>query len=215
VIYRDLIASEVRTRQVITDVVAALARGRNCLVLTSWIAHLQRLADGLRAAGHDPVVLRGGMGAKDRAAAIARLRPQPGGPPLTFRLYISFGPFETIQQPGKGRKVMRSRRRDRQPALSGHRRYTWYWISRGQPRPALPAWTPVFQCLYVAVTDFILTLSSAIRTTVASPDPREVQQTCSWRGDRPVGGASGIRSGGPSCVITSWPARPRQVSSPR
>ena len=79
VIYRDLIASEARTRQVTTDVTAALALGRNCLVLTSWIAHLQKLADGLRAAGHDPVVLRGGMGAKDRAAALARLRPDLAG----------------------------------------------------------------------------------------------------------------------------------------
>jgi hypothetical protein len=70
VIYRDLIASQARTRQVITDVTAAFAQGRNCLVLTSWIAHLQKLADGLRAAGHDPVVLRGGMGTKDRAAAL-------------------------------------------------------------------------------------------------------------------------------------------------
>jgi hypothetical protein len=39
VIYRDLIASEARTRQVITDVAAALAESRNCLVLTNWIAH--------------------------------------------------------------------------------------------------------------------------------------------------------------------------------
>ena len=54
VIYRDLIASETRTRQVIIDVTAALEQGRNCLVLTSWIAHLQKLTDGLRAAGYDP-----------------------------------------------------------------------------------------------------------------------------------------------------------------
>jgi superfamily II DNA or RNA helicase len=90
VIYRDLIASDARTSQVITDVTAALAQGRSCLVLTSWIAHLQKLADGLRAAGHDPVVLRGGMGAKDRAAALARLRHQPGGPPL---LAVATGPY--------------------------------------------------------------------------------------------------------------------------
>ena len=90
VIYRDLIASEARTRQVITDVTAALEQGRNCLVLTSWIAHLQKLADGLRAAGRDPVVLRGGMGAKDRAAALARLQPETGGPPL---LAVATGPY--------------------------------------------------------------------------------------------------------------------------
>ena len=69
---------------------AALAQGRSCLVLTSWTAHLHKLADGLRAAGHDPVVLRGGMGVKDRAAALARLRPEPGGPPL---LAVATGPY--------------------------------------------------------------------------------------------------------------------------
>jgi hypothetical protein len=31
---------------------------------------------------HDPAILRGGMGAKSRAAALARLQPQPGRPPL-------------------------------------------------------------------------------------------------------------------------------------
>jgi superfamily II DNA or RNA helicase len=43
----------------------------------------------LREAGHDPVILRGGMGAKTRAAALARPQPQPGGPPL---LAVATGP---------------------------------------------------------------------------------------------------------------------------
>ena len=42
VIYKDLIADEQRTRQVIGDVTAALAQGRNCLVLTSWTAQTRR-----------------------------------------------------------------------------------------------------------------------------------------------------------------------------
>jgi superfamily II DNA or RNA helicase len=44
----------------------------------------------LREAGHDPVILRGGMGAKSRAAALARLQPQSGGPPL---LAVGTGPY--------------------------------------------------------------------------------------------------------------------------
>ena len=66
-IYKDLIADKDRNRQVIADVAAALARDRNCLVLTNWTAHLQALADMLRDLGHDPVQLKGGMGTKDRA----------------------------------------------------------------------------------------------------------------------------------------------------
>jgi superfamily II DNA or RNA helicase len=88
-IYKDLIADEQRTMQVIADVTAALSQGRNCLVLTNWTAHLDKLADALRAIGHDPVILRGGLGAKARATALARLQPQPGGPPM---LAVATGP---------------------------------------------------------------------------------------------------------------------------
>jgi superfamily II DNA or RNA helicase len=90
VIYKDLIADEQRTGQVIADVMAALSQGRNCLILTNWTTHLEKLTDVLRAIGHDPVVLRGGMGAKSRAAALDRLQAQPGGPPL---LAVATGPY--------------------------------------------------------------------------------------------------------------------------
>jgi superfamily II DNA or RNA helicase len=89
-IYRHLAADEQRTRQVIGDVLAALSKNRNCLVLTNRTSHLEKLADLLREAGQDPVILRGGMGAKSRAAALARLQPQPGGPPL---LVVATGPY--------------------------------------------------------------------------------------------------------------------------
>lgn len=69
---------------------AALSQGRNCLVLTNWTAHLDKLADALRTMGHAPVILRGGMGAKARAAALDRLQAQPGGPPL---LAVATGPY--------------------------------------------------------------------------------------------------------------------------
>jgi superfamily II DNA or RNA helicase len=89
-IYRDLAADEARNKQITTDVLTALQRGRHCLVLTQWTSHLDRLASALRERGHDPVVLRGGMGAKARTAALARLNPQPGQPPL---LIVATGPY--------------------------------------------------------------------------------------------------------------------------
>jgi superfamily II DNA or RNA helicase len=89
-IYRHLTADEQRTRQVTADVLAALGKNRNCLVLTNRTSHLERIAELLREAGHDPVILRGGMGAKARAAALARLQPHPGGPPL---LAVATGPY--------------------------------------------------------------------------------------------------------------------------
>jgi len=71
-------------------VLAALSKDRNCLVLTNRTSHLEQIADLLRDAGHNPVILRGGMGARTRAAALARLQPQPGGPPL---LAVATGPY--------------------------------------------------------------------------------------------------------------------------
>ncbi len=81
-VYQDLAADPVRVAQVVGDVAEALARGRHCLVLTQWLGHLDRLASALENMGHDPVVLRGGMGARARAAAMARLEPDPAGKPL-------------------------------------------------------------------------------------------------------------------------------------
>jgi DNA-binding XRE family transcriptional regulator len=81
-IYRHLAADDQRARQVIADVVAALNKDRNCLILTNRTSHLEKFADLLRQAGRDPVILRGGMGAKSRAAAMGRLQSQASGPPL-------------------------------------------------------------------------------------------------------------------------------------
>jgi superfamily II DNA or RNA helicase len=59
-------------------------------VLTQWTEHVDRLVTALTEQGHEPVVLRGGMGARARAAALARLEPQPDGPPL---LAVATGPY--------------------------------------------------------------------------------------------------------------------------
>jgi superfamily II DNA or RNA helicase len=81
-VYRDLVADRIRTQQVVDDVLTALHSGRHCLVLTQWTKHLEQLAAALAEAGHDPVVLRGGMGVKVRAAALARLDMKPDIGPL-------------------------------------------------------------------------------------------------------------------------------------
>ncbi len=77
-VYRELMADDARNNQLITDVLCALERGRHCLVLTQWIAHVDRLAGLLRDTGHDPIVLQGGMSAGRRRQALDRLRPDEG-----------------------------------------------------------------------------------------------------------------------------------------
>jgi hypothetical protein len=70
-IYRNLVADDDRLQQVVQDVHEPRERGRHCLVLTQWTSHLERLTSELEGRGHAPVVLRGGMGARQRAAALA------------------------------------------------------------------------------------------------------------------------------------------------
>jgi superfamily II DNA or RNA helicase len=81
-VHREMAADPTRNEQVLGDVVEALTRGRHCLVLTRRTAHLEELAQNLRGRGFDPVTLRGGMGTKARAAALARLDPGADDAPL-------------------------------------------------------------------------------------------------------------------------------------
>ncbi len=89
-VHRALAEDESRNTQIILDVCEALARDRNCLVLAQRTGHVDHLAELLKAAGHDAVVLRGGMGAKARAAAMKRLQPREDGQPL---LAVATGSF--------------------------------------------------------------------------------------------------------------------------
>ena len=79
-----------RNEQILADVVDALGRGRHCLVLAQRTGHVDHLAAALTAQGLDPVVLKGGMGAKQRAAATERLVPSDDGPSL---LVVATGHF--------------------------------------------------------------------------------------------------------------------------
>ncbi|MDN5853089.1 MAG: DEAD/DEAH box helicase [Actinomycetia bacterium] len=62
-----------RTRQIVDDVVDAVRRGRRVLVLTTWVSHVESFADRLAEQDFDTVLLTGGAGARERAAARERL----------------------------------------------------------------------------------------------------------------------------------------------
>lgn len=53
-LYRELVADDARNRQMIADVVAALARSRHCLVLTQWTAHVDALTARSATPGTTP-----------------------------------------------------------------------------------------------------------------------------------------------------------------
>ena len=72
-VHRTLVADDVRNTQIVDDVTAALRRGRNCLVLTRRVAHVEVLTSMLSSRGHQPLALQGGMSTTDRRAAVGRL----------------------------------------------------------------------------------------------------------------------------------------------
>ncbi|MFT3872403.1 MAG: DEAD/DEAH box helicase family protein [Nocardioides sp.] len=89
-VHSALAEDETRNEQILADVIEALGRGRHCLVLAQRTGHVDHLAAALTDRGHDPVVLKGGMGAKQRAAANQRLAPIEDCPPL---LVVATGHF--------------------------------------------------------------------------------------------------------------------------
>ncbi|MFI7547971.1 TOTE conflict system archaeo-eukaryotic primase domain-containing protein [Actinoplanes sp. NPDC049599] len=89
-VHRRLAIDESRNTQISDDVAAALKRGRNCLVLTRRVAHVEALAAILSARGHEALVLQGAMSTTNRRAVVDRLDTAKAGDGL---LVIGTTPF--------------------------------------------------------------------------------------------------------------------------
>ena len=89
-VFRALVEDQVRTRQIAADVTAAVREGRNVLVLTQWTDHLDALAAEVSQRGMEPLVLRGGLGKKARAAVIDQLNADPAP---TGQLLLATGSY--------------------------------------------------------------------------------------------------------------------------
>ena len=76
-LYQELIEDEQRTRRICDDVVEATGNGRSPLVLTERNDHLNVLEQGLETRVRHVVVLRAGLGKKQRQAVMDRLAAIP------------------------------------------------------------------------------------------------------------------------------------------
>lgn len=71
--FRRLVGDSARTSSICDDIAAAVAQGRNSLVLTRWTEHLESIVEELMGRGLAPLVLRGGMAKKARKVIIDQL----------------------------------------------------------------------------------------------------------------------------------------------
>jgi len=78
-LYGRLARDERRNRQIVDDVLSALQAGRSPVVITERKDHLQTLAEWLSRFAKNVIVLKGGMGAKERTQAMAALVAVPHG----------------------------------------------------------------------------------------------------------------------------------------
>ena len=69
-VFRALVEDDGRTRQIAGDIIDAVQRGRNVLVLTQWTEHLDAIANSLNGSSIEPLILKGGLGKKARAAIL-------------------------------------------------------------------------------------------------------------------------------------------------
>jgi superfamily II DNA or RNA helicase len=89
-VHRALAADRARNAQIVADISTALARGRNCLVLTRRVAHIEALTALLAERGHDTLVLQGGMTTTARRATVNRIADAKAGDGI---LVIGTTPF--------------------------------------------------------------------------------------------------------------------------
>lgn len=87
-------------RQIASGVVASPDGGRYSLVLTRRTDHLDRLAGALPEASASRSSSAGGMGARARTTALARLDPQPGRAPVLLAATDGF--VSPLAEPAPG-----------------------------------------------------------------------------------------------------------------
>jgi superfamily II DNA or RNA helicase/very-short-patch-repair endonuclease len=89
-IYEELVRDDARNRRIADDVAEAVREGRSPLVLTERQEHLESIAQLLSGRVQNVIVLMGGMGRKEQAAASAEMATIP---PDAERVLVATGRY--------------------------------------------------------------------------------------------------------------------------
>jgi superfamily II DNA or RNA helicase len=89
-IFRALVHDTERSKVICRDILAVLAEGRRCLVLSQWKEHCRIIAEQLIAQGKKPFVLDGGLRKKTCTAIFEAIRSMPSSEEL---LVIATGQY--------------------------------------------------------------------------------------------------------------------------
>lgn len=76
-VFGNLVPHETRNALIEQDVLAALSRGRRCLILSHRKEHCRLLAERLCQKGKPPFILSGGQGKKERVATLKAIQETP------------------------------------------------------------------------------------------------------------------------------------------
>ncbi|MBV9444647.1 MAG: DEAD/DEAH box helicase family protein [Streptosporangiaceae bacterium] len=93
IIIPALVSDQVRTRQIVDDVVNAIRRSRNCLVMAARTEHVDLLATEITTRGLTPTVLHGSVPAGQRRAILKQLAdwdPAHASEPLLLTATASY-----------------------------------------------------------------------------------------------------------------------------
>lgn len=89
-LYNEIADSEVRNEKIIKDIIDCYKEGRNSIILTERVAHVEKLAELIKEEIPDIIAITGGMSKKERSMKLKQIREASGDSPLTI---ISTGKY--------------------------------------------------------------------------------------------------------------------------
>jgi hypothetical protein len=89
-LYAAVVTNEMRNRQITDDIIECHKNGRNCIVLTERVAHVQLLSEKIKKNIPDVISVTGGMGTKGTRETLRKISGAPFHKPLVV---VSTGRF--------------------------------------------------------------------------------------------------------------------------